>query len=140
MDYARITARRDLDRSRIAHDGSPLKYVHVGEVVMKTTKPVGHDHHGHHVGYEGSHVMFPLVVLSVMALALYLGVRRIDFSDLGRTALFYVVMVFVTLGIAGLFGVVGGWLRSRTTDDAPEGFCFIGALIGAVVFYFALFT
>ncbi|HEY1607972.1 MAG TPA: hypothetical protein VGG24_01780 [Paraburkholderia sp.] len=108
---------------------------------MKTMKPVGHDHHPvRHVGYEVSHVMVPLVVLSVMALALYLGVRHIRFSELGRSALFYVVMVFVTLGIVGLFGFIGGWLRSRTTEDVPEGFCFVGALIGAVVFYVALFS
>ncbi len=111
-----------------------------GRQVMKTIKPAGQEHHGRHVGYEGSHVMLPLVVLSVMALALYLFVRHVDISDLGRSALFYVVMVFVTLGIAGLFGVVGGWLRSRTTEAAPEGFCFVGALIGAVVFYIALFA
>ncbi|MFP6560887.1 hypothetical protein WJ542_21675 [Paraburkholderia sp. B3] len=107
---------------------------------MKAIKPAGQEHHGRHVGYEGSHVMLPLVVLSVMALALYLFVRHVDISELGRTALFYVVMVFVTLGIAGLFGAVGGWLRSRTTDAASEGFCFIGALVGAIVFYIALFT
>ena len=82
--------------------------------------------------------MLPMVVLSVMALALYLGVTHLRFSELGRTALFYVVMVFVTLGIAGLFGFVGGWLRSRTSDDAAESFCFVGALIGAVVFYIAM--
>jgi len=102
-------------------------------------RPVGHDHQsGRRIGYEVSHVMLPLVVLSVMALALYLGVRDIKFSELGRSALFYVVMVFVTLGIAGLFGFVGGWLRSRTTDATPEGFCFVGALIGTVVFYIAM--
>jgi hypothetical protein len=116
-----------------------------GRQVMKTIKPVGQDDHGRHVdgrhvGYEGSHVMLPLVILSLMALALYLGVKRVDISELGRSALFYVVMVFVALGIAGLFGVVGGWLRSRTTDAAPEGFCFVGALIGAVVFYIALLS
>jgi hypothetical protein len=108
---------------------------------MKITKPVEQGHHGrHHVGYESSHVMLPLIVLSLMALALYLGVRRIDFSELGRSALFYIVMVFVTLGIAGLFGFVGAWLRSRTTEATPEGFCFVGAVIGTVVFYIALFS
>lgn len=109
---------------------------------MKTMKPVGQGRHPvvRHVGYEASHVMLPLVVLSIMALVLYLGVRHIKFSELGRTALFYVVMVFVTLGIAGLFGFVGGWLRSRTTDATPEGFCFVGALIGAVVFYVAMLS
>jgi hypothetical protein len=98
-----------------------------------------HAHHTHHVGHEGSHVMLPLVVISVMAIALYLGVSNIDFSELGRSALFDVTMVCVALGIAGLFGVVGAWLRS-SGDEADEGFCFIGALIGAVVFYVALFS
>ncbi|HEV3423661.1 MAG TPA: hypothetical protein VG105_07735 [Paraburkholderia sp.] len=96
-------------------------------------------HHPHRVGYEGSHVMLPMVVLSLMAIALYYGVRGLDISELGRDALFYVVMVFVALGIAGLFGVVGAWLRSRG-DEAEEGFCFVGALIGTVVFYVALFS
>jgi hypothetical protein len=75
-----------------------------------------------------------------MAIALYYAVKQVDILEIGRSALFDVVMVFVALGIAGLFGVAGGWLRSRTTEDAPEGFCFVGALIGAVVFYIALLT
>jgi hypothetical protein len=104
--------------------------------IMKLTRP---GHHPHHVGYEGSHVMLPMVGLSLMAIGLYYGVRGLDISELGRDALFDVVMVFVALGIAGLFGVVGAWLRSRG-DEAEEGFCFVGALIGAVVFYVALFS
>jgi hypothetical protein len=111
--------------------------------MMKTTRTVAHDSHTghrvHHVGHEGSHVMLPLVVLSVMALALYFGVRQIEFSELGRSALFDVVMVCVALGIAGFFGVVGAWLRSNG-DEAEEGFCFVGALIGTIVFYVALFA
>jgi hypothetical protein len=83
--------------------------------------------------------MLPLVGISLMAIGLYFGVRDIDFSELGKSALFDVVMVCVALGIAGLFGVVGAWLRSNG-DDANEGFCFIGAVIGAVVFYVALFS
>jgi hypothetical protein len=83
--------------------------------------------------------MLPLVVLSLMALGLYFGVQQIEFSELGRSALFDVVMVFVALGIAGMFGVIGAWLRSKG-DEAEEGFCFVGALIGAVVFYIALLT
>ena len=100
---------------------------------------VRHGLHRHHVGREGSHVMLPLVGISLMAIGLYFGVRDIDFSELGKSALFDVVMVCVALGIAGLFGVVGAWLRSNG-DDANEGFCFIGAVIGAVVFYVALFS
>jgi hypothetical protein len=94
-------------------------------------------HREHHIGREGSHVMLPLVMLSLMAVGVYWGVRTIEFSELGRTALFYVVMVCVALGVAGLFGVVAAWLRSNG-DDAQEGFCFAGAVLGAVVFYIAL--
>ena len=107
---------------------------------MKTVK---WDHHGphraHRLGYEGSHVMLPLVGLSLMALAVYYMVRRLDWLELSRSALFDVVMVFVALGIAGLFGVVGAWLRTDG-DGQNEGFCFVGALIGAAVFYLALLT
>ncbi|MFX1674660.1 hypothetical protein PWR63_20780 [Paraburkholderia sp. A2WS-5] len=107
---------------------------------MKITRPNVQGLHGRHVSYEGSHVMLPMVVLSIMAVALYFAVRRVDILELGRSALFDIVMVFVALGIAGFFGVVGAWLRSRTTDEPPEGFCFAGALIGALVFYIALLT
>jgi len=96
-------------------------------------------HRAHHVGYEGSHVMLPLVGISVMALGLYLGVRNVDFSELGKSALFYIVMLCVALGIAGFFGVVGAWLRSNG-DGTEENFCFVGAVIGVVVFYIAIFS
>jgi hypothetical protein len=107
---------------------------------MKIIRPVTQGMHGRHVGYEGSHVMLPMVGLSIMAVALYFAVKNIDIPEIGRSALFDVVMVFVALGIAGFFGVMGAWLRSRTTDEPAEGFCFVGALIGAVVFYIALLT
>ena len=111
---------------------------------MKIIRPVTHGLHeglhGRHVGYEGSHVMLPMVMLSIMAVALYFAIKRVDIPDIGRSVLFDVVMVFVALGIAGMFGVVGAWLRSRTTDEPAEGVCFTGALIGAAVFYIALLT
>ncbi|HEX7683840.1 MAG TPA: hypothetical protein VF446_09960 [Trinickia sp.] len=106
---------------------------------MKADKWPHGAHRPHRLGYEGSHVMLPLVVLSLMALGVYYGVRRIDLLDISRDALFYVAMVFVALGIAGLFGVAGAWLR-RDADEACEGFCFVGALIGTLVFYIALLT
>lgn len=109
---------------KLLRSGNPFRHAH-------------HAHHAHHVGHEGSHVMLPLVVISLMAIGVYFGVRDIDFSELGKSALFDVVMLCVALGIAGLFGVVGAWVRS-SGDEAEEGFCFIGALIGAVVFYVAL--
>jgi hypothetical protein len=107
---------------------------------MKIIRPVAQGLHGRHVGHEGSHVMLPMVGVSIMAVALYFAVKHIDILELGRSALFDVMMVFVALGIAGCFGVVGAWLRSRTTEEPAEGFCFVGALIGAVVFYIALLT
>lgn len=107
---------------------------------MKTIKWGHHGpHRPHHLSHEGSHVMLPLVGISLMALAVYYIVRRLDWLDLSRSALFDVVMVCVALGIAGLFGVVGAWLRSDG-DGKNEGFCFVGALIGAAVFYIALLT
>ncbi|WGS53655.1 hypothetical protein LFL96_21635 [Paraburkholderia sp. D15] len=107
--------------------------------LLRSGTELHHGHHAHHVGREGKRVMLPLVVISLMAAGLYYGVHDFDFSELGKSALFDVVMVCVALGIAGLFGVVGAWVRSAG-DEADEGFCFIGALIGAVVFYVALFT
>lgn len=96
-------------------------------------------HRSHHLGYEGRHVMLPLVVLSLMAIAVYYIVRRMDLLEISQSAVFDVVMVFVALGIAGLFGVVGAWLRSDGNGES-EGFCFVGALIGALVFYIALLS
>ncbi|MBU6490076.1 MAG: hypothetical protein KGQ57_19970 [Burkholderiales bacterium] len=106
---------------------------------MKVVKWGHNPQRAHHLDYEGSHVMLPLVVLSLMALAVYSVVRRLDWLEVSRSALFDVVMVFVALGIAGLFGVAGAWLRSGG-DGKSEGFCFVGALIGAAVFYIALLT
>jgi hypothetical protein len=107
--------------------------------MMKTGKSPHSMHRPHHLGREGSHVMLPLVVLSIMALGVYHVVRRLDLLEISRSTLFDVLMVFVALGIAGLFGAVGAWLRSDG-DEQCESFCFVGALIGAVVFYIALFT
>lgn len=106
---------------------------------VKWTHRAHRPHHAHHLGYEGSHVMLPLVGLSLMALAVYYVVRRADLLEVSRSALFDVMMVFVALGIAGLFGVAGAWLRSDG-EGKSEGFCFVGALIGAIVFYIALLT
>jgi len=106
---------------------------------MRTGKSPHSVHHSHHLGHEGSHVMLPLAVLSLMALGVYYLVRGLDLLEISRSALFDVLMVFVALGIAGLFGAVGAWLRSDG-DQRSESFCFVGALVGAVVFYIALLT
>jgi hypothetical protein len=109
--------------------------------LLRSGHQVRDAHHAHHVGHEGSRVMLPLIVISVMAIGVYVGVRGFDFSELGKSALFDVMMVAVALGIAGLFGFVGAWVRSSSSgEESSEGFCFVGALIGAVVFYVALFT
>jgi hypothetical protein len=121
-------------QASVCVDRLSLPWQGAEETVMKS---IWTTRHVHHLGREGSHVMVPLVVLSLLAIGVYCGVRYIEFSELGRTALFYVVMVFVALGVAGLFGAVAAWLRSNG-DDAQEGFCFIGALVGAIVFYVAL--
>lgn len=60
---------------------------------MKITKPGVQGLHGRHVGHEGSHVMLPMVVLSIMAVVLYFAVRHVDILEIGRSALFDVVMV-----------------------------------------------
>jgi hypothetical protein len=130
--------RRYRGRQRFAFRAIAFGQWRSGGKTMKAMKTKS-THHTHHIGYEGSHVMLPLVVLSLMAVAVYCAVRLIDISELGRSALFDVVMLFVALGVAGLFGVVGAWLRSNG-DDAREGFCFVGALIGGIVFYVALLT
>jgi hypothetical protein len=98
-----------------------------------------HAQRPHHLGYEGSHVMLPLVGLSLMAVVLYYIVRRIDLLEISRSTLFDVAMAFVALGVAGLFGVVGAWLRYGAEEES-EGFCFLGALVGTIVFYIALFS
>ncbi|CAB3751500.1 hypothetical protein LMG29542_01476 [Paraburkholderia humisilvae] len=102
-------------------------------------KAIRLSHREHHIGREANHVMLALVMLSLIAVGVYWGVRGIEFSQLGKAALFYTVMVFVTLGVAGLCGVVAAWLRSNG-DDVQEGFCFVGAVLGAIIFYIALFT
>jgi hypothetical protein len=106
--------------------------------MMKIDKLFHPGHRPHHLSYDSSHVMLPLFVLSLMALGLYYSVRRADLLEVSRSVLFDVAMVFVALGIAGLFGVVGAWVR-QGSDEKCEGFCFVGALIGAAVFYMALF-
>ncbi|MFP3740453.1 hypothetical protein SB860_37080, partial [Burkholderia sp. SIMBA_019] len=61
-------------------------------------------------------------------------------EELGRSAIFDVVMVFVVLGGASFFGVVSCILRRgpSSEDGQNEGFCFVGALIGAIVFFAAI--
>ena len=111
----------------------------MGGQVMKLFKLAPGLHRSHRLGYEGRHVMLPLTVLSLMALAVYIGTRSFNMLVISRNALFYVVMAFVALGIAGLFGMVSAWLHSEHENkDTNEGFCFVGALIGALIFYIAL--
>ena len=76
----------------------------------------------------------PLVALAVVALAIYGFVSQVDMSEMGRNALFDTVMVFVAIGIAGAFGWAGSLLRARS-PEIEEWLCFVGALVGAIIFY-----
>lgn len=92
------------------------------------------------VSREGVRVMLPLVALSLLAIGVYSMVHSLGIEDLGRNALFDVVMAFVAPGIAGLFGFVGGLFPKRQGEWESEGFCFFGAVIGAVVFFVSMLT
>ncbi|WP_233810375.1 hypothetical protein [Paraburkholderia sp. HP33-1] len=64
-------------------------------------------------------------------------------DELGRSALFDVVMTFAVLGTTAFAGLIGCAIASRAraqeTDlSTGEGYCFLGALIGAVVFFVAM--
>lgn len=87
-------------------------------------------------------IMLPLLVVSILALAVYLLLRDWRMEELGRSAIFDVVMVFVVLGGAAFFGVASCILRrgQSSEEGQNEGYCFIGALIGAIVFFAALLS
>jgi hypothetical protein len=96
----------------------------------------------HKLSSDERRVMLPLLLLSIVAVAVYLLIRDWRMEELGRSAIFDVVMVFVVLGGAAFFGVVSCLARrEQRADDSPnEGYCFLGALIGAAVFYIAVLS
>lgn len=92
---------------------------------------------------EARRVWLPLIVLSVLAAAVWLVQRDLRMEELGRSALFDVVMLFAVLGATACAGVIGSAIASRARaqeTDLPTGerYCFVGAVIGAVVFFVAM--
>ncbi|SEJ88978.1 hypothetical protein [Paraburkholderia diazotrophica] len=92
---------------------------------------------------EARRVWLPLILLSISAAAIWLLQRDLRMEELGRSALFDVVMTFGVLGATAFAGIVGCAIASRAqkqeTDlSTGEGYCFVGAVIGAMVFFFAM--
>jgi hypothetical protein len=87
-------------------------------------------------------IMLPLLLVSILVLAVYLLLRDWRMEELARSAIFDIVMVFSVLGGAAFFGVVSCILRRGQggEDGQNEGYCFIGALIGAIVFFAAILS
>jgi uncharacterized membrane protein YedE/YeeE len=94
----------------------------------------------HKLSRDERRVMLPLLLLSIATVAGYLLICDWQMEELGRSTIFGVVMIFVVLGGAAFFGVVSCLARrERRADDSPnEGYCFLGALIGAAVFFIAV--
>lgn len=92
---------------------------------------------------EARRVWLPLVFLSMLAGAVWLLQRDLQMEELGRSALFDVVMTFAVLGVTGFAGIAGcaiaNRMRGREADSSTgEGYCFVGAVIGTVVFFVAM--
>ena len=92
---------------------------------------------------EARRVWLPLIFLSISAAALWLLLSDLRMEELGRSAIFDVVMSFAVLGAAAFAGIVGcaiaNRVRARETDlSTGENCCFLGAVIGAVVFFVAM--
>ncbi|NPT53905.1 hypothetical protein [Paraburkholderia elongata] len=96
----------------------------------------------HKFSSDERRVMFPLLLLSIVAAAVYLLIRDWRMEELGRSAIFDVAMAFVVLGGAAFFGVISCLVRrgQRAEDSQNEGYCFLGALIGAAVFFIAVLS
>jgi hypothetical protein len=96
----------------------------------------------HKLSSDERKIMLPLLVVSILALAVYLLLCDWRMEELGRSAIFDVVMVFVVLGGAAFFGVASCILRrgQGSEEGQNEGYCFIGALIGAIVFFAAILS
>ncbi|MEX3958903.1 hypothetical protein [Trinickia sp. EG282A] len=92
---------------------------------------------------EARRVWLPLILLSISAVAVWQLLSDVRIEELGRSAIFDIVMTIAVLGAAALAGIVGcaiaSHARAQETDlSAGEGYCFVGALIGAVIFFFAM--
>jgi hypothetical protein len=92
---------------------------------------------------EARRVWIPLLLLSICAAGGYRLLGNMRMEELGRSAIFDVVMTFAVLGVTALGGLAGCLVAGRVRDkdmqdSAAEGFCFVGAVIGAVVFFVAM--
>jgi hypothetical protein len=92
---------------------------------------------------EARRVWLPLLLLSVAAAAVWVLQRDVRMEELGRSALFDIVMTFAVLGATALAGIIGcaiaGRMRAKETDSSTsEGYCFVGAVIGAIVFFIVM--
>jgi hypothetical protein len=88
-------------------------------------------------------IMLPLLLVSMLAVTVYLllrDVREWRMDELGGSVIFDVVMIFVVLGVVSFFGLVGCLTKrgGNVKAEQTEGYCFFGALIGAVVFFLAI--
>lgn len=97
----------------------------------------------HESNREARMVWLPLVFLSMLAGAVWMLQRDLEMEELGRSALFDIVMTFAVLGMTGFAGIAGCVIASRMRGreaGAPtgEGYCFVGAVIGTVVFFVAM--
>ncbi|CAB3697485.1 hypothetical protein [Paraburkholderia rhynchosiae] len=94
----------------------------------------------HKLSGDERRIMLPLLLLSIIAVAGYFLVRDWRMEELGLSAIFDIVMIFVVLGGAAFLGVVSCIARRREAgeDGQSEGYCFLGALIGAIVFFVAI--
>ncbi|CAG2360781.1 MULTISPECIES: hypothetical protein [Burkholderia cepacia complex] len=92
---------------------------------------------------EARRVWLPLVLLSILAGAVWMLQRDLQMEELGRSALFDIVMTIAVLGVTGFAGIAGcaiaNRVRGRENDSSTgEGYCFVGAVIGTVVFFVAM--
>lgn len=87
-------------------------------------------------------VMFPLLLLSIVVAAVYVALRDWRMEELGRSAIFGIVMIFVVLGGAAFLGMASRLARRGpcAEEGQSESYCFLGALLGAVVFFVALLS
>jgi hypothetical protein len=92
---------------------------------------------------EARRVWIPLLLLSIAAVAAYRLLSDLNMEELGRSAIYDVVMTFAVLGLTAVGGILGCLVAGRVRDkdmqeSADEGYCFVGAVIGTVVFFVAM--
>src|ERR1700694_3313854 len=97
----------------------------------------------HKLSDDARRIMLPLLLMSMLAVTVYLllqDVREWRMGELCGSVVSGVLMIFVVLGVVSFFGLVGCLAKRREDAKAEqtEGYCFFGALIGAVVVFLAI--